>query len=216
MIDLTRHYQGIDTRWTHRNQLAGIPLTLTGGLDYETMTEQRKGYQNFTSASDLGNKGALRRDERNLMWNVDPYLQTAWQLSDKLSLDAGVRFSTVNFDSNDRYITALNGDDSGNARYHKWLPAAALKYAATDAWNLYASAGRGFETPTINELSYRAGGINGLNVALQPATSDSVEIGSKTRIGNGLFSAALFQTETKNEIVVDQSSGGRSSYKKRR
>ncbi|WP_187487691.1 TonB-dependent receptor PqqU [Duffyella gerundensis] len=213
VIDLTRHYQGIDTRWTHRNQLAGIPLTLTGGLDYETMTEQRKGYQNFTSASDLGNKGALRRDERNLMWNVDPYLQTAWQLSDKLSLDAGVRFSTVNFDSNDRYITALNGDDSGNARYHKWLPAAALKYAATDAWNLYASAGRGFETPTINELSYRAGGINGLNVALQPAASDSVEIGSKTRIGNGLFSAALFQTETKNEIVVDQSSGGRSSYK---
>lgn len=213
VIDLTRHYQGIDTRWTHRNQLAGIPLTLTGGLDYETMTEQRKGYQNFTSASDLGNKGALRRDERNLMWNVDPYLQTAWQLSDKLSLDAGVRFSTVNFDSNDRYITALNGDDSGNARYHKWLPAAALKYAATDAWNLYASAGRGFETPTINELSYRAGDVNGLNFALQPATSDSVEIGSKTRIGNGLFSAALFQTETKNEIVVDQSSGGRSSYK---
>ncbi|VTR22736.1 Uncharacterised protein [Serratia fonticola] len=36
---------------------------------------------------------------------------------------------------------------------------------------------------------------------------------AKTRIGNGLFSAALFQTDTKNEIVVDESSNGRTSYK---
>ncbi len=40
-----------------------------------------------------------------------------------------------------------------------------------------------------------------------------MEIGSKTRIGNGLFTAALFQTNTDNEIVVDSSSGGRTSYK---
>jgi iron complex outermembrane receptor protein len=40
-----------------------------------------------------------------------------------------------------------------------------------------------------------------------------VEIGSKTRIGNGLLTAALFQTNTDNEIVVDSSSGGRTSYK---
>lgn len=33
------------------------------------------------------------------MWNVDPYLQTQWQLTDKLSLDAGVRYSSVWFDS---------------------------------------------------------------------------------------------------------------------
>ncbi|MDI8978090.1 nucleoside hydrolase, partial [Salmonella enterica subsp. enterica serovar Lubbock] len=42
-------------------------------------------------------KGDLRRDERNLMWNVDPYLQTQWQLTQKLSLDAGVRYSSVWF-----------------------------------------------------------------------------------------------------------------------
>jgi uncharacterized membrane-anchored protein len=35
-----------------------------------------------------------------------------------------VIFSTVNFDSNDFYVVNGNGDDSGNARYHKWLPAA--------------------------------------------------------------------------------------------
>lgn len=215
VIDLTRHYQGIDTRLNHRGELL-VPVTLTAGLDYENMSERRKGYENFVmvnGAPQYGEQGALRRNERNLMWNVDPYLQTQWQLTDKLSLDAGVRYSSVWFDSNDYYITPGNGDDSGDASYHKWLPAGSLKYALTDAWNVYLSAGRGFETPTINELSYRSDNQSGLNFGLKPSTNDTVEIGSKTRIGNGLFTAALFQTNTDNEIVVDSSSGGRTSYK---
>ncbi|EIY5134628.1 TPA: TonB-dependent receptor PqqU [Klebsiella quasipneumoniae] len=215
VIDLTRHYQGIDTRLTHRGELL-VPVTLTAGLDYENMSERRKGYENFVmvnGAPQYGEQGALRRNERNLMWNVDPYLQTQWQLTDKLSLDAGVRYSSVWFDSNDYYITPGNGDDSGDANYHKWLPAGSLKYALTDAWNVYLSAGRGFETPTINELSYRSDNQSGLNFGLKPSTNDTVEIGSKTRIGNGLLTAALFQTDTDNEIVVDSSSGGRTSYK---
>lgn len=215
VIDLTRHYQGIDTRLTHRGELL-VPVTLTAGLDYENMSERRKGYENFVmvnGAPQYGEQGALRRNERNLMWNVDPYLQTQWQLTDKLSLDAGVRYSSVWFDSNDYYITPGNGDDSGDASYHKWLPAGSLKYALTGAWNVYLSAGRGFETPTINELSYRSDNQSGLNFGLKPSTNDTVEIGSKTRLGNGLLTAALFQTNTDNEIVVNSSSGGRTSYK---
>ncbi|XIH02309.1 TonB-dependent siderophore receptor [Pantoea sp. SGAir0418] len=216
VISLARHYQGIDTRWTHRATLLTLPVTLTGGLDYETMSEKRKGYQNFTRSdgtTDYGVQGDLRRNERNLKWNLDPYLQTAWQLSDRWSLDAGVRFSTVNFDANDYYVTASDPDDSGNRRYHRWLPAASLKYAINDGWNAYVSAGRGFETPTLNELSYRAADQAGLNLNLQPATSNTVELGSKKRLGNGLLTAALFQTDTKNEIVSDSSYEGRTSYK---
>ena len=215
VIDLTRHYQGIDTRWTHRGEL-GVPLTFTTGLNYENMSENRKGYENFRLSGgtpEYGQKGNLRRDERNLMWNLDPYVQTSWQLTDKLSLDAGVRYSSVWFDSNDRYVTAANGDDSGEANYHKWLPAGSLKYAVTDAWNLYVAGGRGFETPTINELSYRSGGQSGLNFDLKPSTNTTWEVGSKTRVGNGLLTAALFQTDTDNEIVTDASSGGRTTYK---
>ncbi|ECI2562462.1 TonB-dependent receptor [Salmonella enterica] len=211
VITLQRHYQGIDSRWTHRGEL-GVPVTFTGGLNYENMSENRKGYNNFhlnNGTPEFGHKGDLRRDERNLMWNVDPYLQTQWQLTQKLSLDAGVRYSSVWFDSNDHYIAPGNGDDS----YHQWLPAGSLKYALTDAWNLYLAAGRGFETPTINELSYRADGQSGFNFDLKPSTNDTVEVGSKTRIGNGLLTAALFQTDTDDEIVVASSMGGRTTYK---
>ncbi len=153
------------------------------------MTEQRKGYENFVYQNgvyDLGTKGDMRRNERNLMWNLDPYIQTHWQLTSALGLDAGARYSSVWFDSNDRYVVGKNGDDSGEASYHKWLPAAALKYAMTPQWNVYLSAGRGFETPTINELSYRPDGQSGLNFALQPATNTTVEAGSKWQVGTGM------------------------------
>ena len=66
-----------------------------------------------------------------------------------------------------------------------------MKYAVTDAWNLYAAAGRGFETPTINELSYRSDGKGGLNINLQPSTNNTYEIGSKTRIARNMGYASF-------------------------
>ncbi|MBK0001512.1 TonB-dependent receptor PqqU [Erwinia sp. S38] len=218
VIVLERKYQGIDTRWKHDDQLGSMPVSLIAGLDYETMTERRQGFQNYNLVNGVpqfGEKGDQRRNEKNTMWNLDPYLQTSWQLSSAWTLDAGLRYSTVSFDSTDYYITQGNGDDSGSARYHKLLPMGSINYAVTDAWNLYASAGRGFETPTINELSYRStsGSETGLNLGLKPATSDTFEIGSKTRIGYGLLTAAIFQTNTDNELVVDKSQYGRAVYK---
>lgn len=217
VIVLERKYQGIDTRWKHDGEIGSMPVTLIGGIDYETMTERRQGFQNFNTVNgvdELGVKGEQRRNEKNQMWNLDPYLQTSWSLTPKWTLDAGLRYSTVNFDSKDYYITTDNGDDSGSERYHKLLPMGSINYAATDAWNLYFSAGRGFETPTINELSYRSvdGNQTGLNLGLKPSTSDTFELGSKTRIGNGLFTAALFQTNTKDELIVADSKYGRAVY----
>lgn len=217
VIVLERKYQGIDTRWKHDGNLGSVPVTLIGGIDYETMTERRQGFQNFTTVNginELGVKGEQRRNEKNQMWNLDPYLQTSWSLTPKWTLDAGLRYSTVNFDSKDYYITTGNGDDSGSERYHKLLPMGSINYAATDAWNLYLSAGRGFETPTINELSYRSltATNTGLNLGLKPSTSDTFELGSKTRIGNGLFTAAVFQTNTDNELIVSENGGGRTVY----
>ncbi|MGP1614876.1 MAG: TonB-dependent receptor family protein, partial [Pollutimonas bauzanensis] len=204
VIGLKREYGGADLRWTSKLSLAGRPLTLIGGLAYDEMTEKRKGYENFLGsgpARQLGVQGALRRNESNKSANIDPYIQGTWQFAEKWTFDAGLRYSTVRFDSDDRYITALNADDSGDARYRKALPMASLRYAATPEISLYASVGRGFETPTFNEISYRDDGLSGLNFALQPAVNTSVEIGAKAALAGGLLTAALFQTRTQDEIV---------------
>ena len=212
VIDLGRDYGGADLRWTSRLALMGGPLTLIGGVAYDALTEDRRGYENFTG-SRLGVRGNLRRKEVNELWNIDPYLQASWQFAPRWTLDAGLRYSTVHFDSDDRYITAGNGDDSGSARYTKALPMAALRYQPTDDLSLYATVGRGFETPTFNEISYRSDHLPGLNFALRPSVNTSVEIGAKARLAGGLLTAALFQTRTEDEIVAAENLGGRTTYR---
>jgi iron complex outermembrane receptor protein len=161
----------------------------------------------------LGIKGPLRRDESNKVWNIDPYVQASWQFAPRWTVDAGLRYSTVRFDSNDHYIVGPNGDDSGDARYRKALPVGSLRFAATPDVSLYASVGRGFETPTFNEISYSpAGSPPGLNFGLQPSVNTSVEVGAKAKIGGGLLTAALFQTRTEDEIVTASNTGGRSVF----
>ena len=74
----------------------------------------------------LGVQGALRRDERNTVWNLDPYIQTSWQFAPRFTLDLGARYSTVHFESADHFIQGLNGNDSGSARYQAFSPMGAL------------------------------------------------------------------------------------------
>lgn len=216
VIDLKRQYGGADLRWTSEISAGGRPLTLVGGFSYDSMREDRKGYQNFTGSGagrQLGVRGALRRDETNTVYNADPYVQASWKVSERWTLDAGLRYSTVSFDSDDHYAVPGNADDSGAARYRKALPVAAVRYAPDPGLSLYASYGRGFETPTLNELSYRPGGEPGLNFGLAPALSTNLEAGVKAGLAGGLLTAAVFHAGTDDEIVAAGSSGGRTSYR---
>jgi iron complex outermembrane receptor protein len=157
-------------------------------------------------------QGRQRRNERNEVRNLDPYVQGSWRFADAWTLEAGLRRSNVRFSSHDLYIGGPNRDDSGSARYGRTLPVASLRYQATPDLALYASAGRGFETPTLNELSYRADGIGGLNFGLRPSVNTSVEVGAKARLAGGLLTAALFQTRTRDEIVTNTNLGGRATF----
>lgn len=134
VIGVERGYGGVDLRWTSQLSLADGPFQLVAGLAYDTLREHRTGYQNFVgspTAPVLGVRGRLRRNEINKVHNLDPYLQGTWQFADRWTLEAGVRRSTVNFDSQDRYIVPPNGNDSGSARYAQMLPVASLRYEAT-------------------------------------------------------------------------------------
>jgi len=216
VIGLARDYGGVDLRWSANLQLADRPFDLVAGMAYDDLRERRRGFENFLGRAAapmaLGVQGRLRRDERNEVRNLDPYVQGSWRFAERWTLEAGVRRSNVRFSSRDLYILGSNRDDSGSARYGKTLPVASLRYQATPDLALYASAGRGFETPTLNELSYRADGIGGLNFGLQPSVNTSVEVGAKARLAGGLLTAALFQTRTRDEIVTNTNIGGRATF----
>ena len=76
------------------------------------------------------------------------------------------------------------------------------------------SAGKGFESPTLNELAYRPDGATGFNTTLQPQTSLQLELGAKWRddaLGLAV-EAALFRADTDDEIGVLTNAGGRSTF----
>ncbi|AXO61607.1 TonB-dependent receptor [Pseudomonas sp. phDV1] len=208
VIDFERRFFGASNRWIQPFELGASLLTLTAGLDYDHSRDDRQGYENFIGTT-LGVKGNLRRDERNEVTSLSPYVQAAWQLS-KLDLQAGLRHSQVEFDVDDRFLS--NGDDSGSVTYRKLTPTLGASYALLPDLNIYASWGKGLETPTLNELSYSGPG-NSFGFDLKPATSEQFEIGLKARLAEATnLQVALFQIDTDDELVVASASGGRNSF----
>jgi iron complex outermembrane receptor protein len=207
VTDLNNGFGGVDARATTRFDLAGGPLQMTVGATYDTQHQHRRGYVN-----NGGSLGDLRRDEQDNVSNSDAYVQAEWSLA-AFSLLAGLRYSNVHFVSTDHYITNANPDDSGSVRYTKPTPVVGGVWHATNELNLYANYGVGFETPTFAELAYRPVG-QGLNFSLQPAISKSAEIGVKAMIaGQQRATLSLFKIDTTDEIVIDTSTGGRTTYR---
>ena len=224
-----RDFWGSGLRWTHRSDT----LMLTTGTDYERAEDARKGYLN-----NLGVRGALKRDEANTVWQAGAYTQAEWRFADAWRLSAGLRYTKVRFDSRDRFIcttalitapgatpgscsgstaaitaTSQNPDDSGAVSYDAWTPAIGLLYELSRSVHLYANAGRSFETPTFIELAYRPDGRSGLNLDLQPNRSNHYEVGAKMLLGaQTRLNLAIFQIDTRHEIVTATNAGGRTSF----
>jgi iron complex outermembrane receptor protein len=213
VIDLDNDYGGVDARWSWQGEVAARPFEVTVGANADHQRQHRQGFENFVGST-LGVKGAQRRDERNQVGNFDQFAQAWWKFTDRWALLAGVRHSEVRFRSDDDYITAGNPDDSGRVDYSQTTPVAGLVFNPDEDTRVYLSAGRGFETPTFNELGYRADGGAGLALDLAPAVSRNLELGGKWRNDEGAtLNLAMFRADTDDELAVASNVGGRSTYR---
>jgi iron complex outermembrane receptor protein len=209
VIDFQRNFYGTDINWRHVTPFAGGKLTATAGIEYGRSEDDRQGYNNYIGDT-YGVQGALRRDENDIVSTLDPYLQGEWDLG-RWQFTAGVRYSHMQVEVVDHFLS--NGNDSGSLRYTNTTPLLGALYKLTPSLNLYASAARGFETPTLNELFYSGSG-GGFNFNLAPAHSTHLEVGAKALLGpDTRAELALFQVRTTDELVVDVSTGGRTSYR---
>lgn len=216
VVDLDSDYDGADARWSWNGELAGRRLEVTVGANFDEQNQDRRGYNDYITAAGvttLGVQGDLRRDESNRVQNLDQFAQAFWEFAPRWSVLAGVRHTEVEFHSSDHYVRAGNPDDSGSVTHTNTTPVGGLMWSATDALHFYASVGKGFETPTFNELAYRADGQAGLALNLRPAVSRNYELGGKWKGAAGFnAAAALFRADTDDELAVARNVGGRSSY----
>jgi iron complex outermembrane receptor protein len=210
VIDFERRYAGIDgrLRW------AWDGLDLVAGAAVETQRDARRGFENFIgagAAQQIGVTGRLRRDETNRARTTDAYVQSEWTMTPALGLTAGLRAGRVRLSASDRFLA--NGDDSGALGFDYRNPVLGLRWNATPGLNLFANLARGFESPTLGELAYRADGTGGFNTTLRPQTSRQAELGAKWRLGPALaLDLTLFEVRARDEIGVATNSGGRSAF----
>ncbi len=227
VVDFDRGYGGVDARLAWRWALDAERIArLVAGVAVEEQDEDRRGFENFlppgpgasnAAAPRLGVTGALRRDERNTARATDAYLQAEWDLRADVSATLGARTGRLTMRSRDFYTAGTNGDDSGRLAFDYTTPVATLQWRASPSLNLYAGAGRGFESPTLAELAY--GPQPGFNRGLRPQRSRQFEVGAKWREGGskaqgeGLsMDFALFHIATRDEIGVLGNNAGRSTY----
>jgi len=210
IVAFDRTYGGGAGQIAHRVPLGeGRQLKLTAGVEVEAFSEDRQGYVNT-----LGERGEIKRDEKNKVHTEDFYAQAAYDITSQWTVTAGARHSKVKFKSKDHYIAAGNPDDSGKLDFSATNPVLGVAWKVTPTLNTYANIGRGFETPTFNELSYRPGGQTGLNTDLSASRSRHAEIGAKWKYASRQrLDVALFDIRTKDELVVDTNTGGRSTFK---
>ena len=208
VVDLNRNFEGVGVRLIYRGSLLDRPLTFNMGVDADRLHELRQGYVNNNGAI-----GALRRNEDDTVTSGDIYAEAQWDVLPELALTLGVRSSQVRYDSVDHYIVVGNPDDSGSRTFYNTSPVAGVVWHAADNLNVYLSYGQGFETPTFAEIAYRPA-ATGLNLALDPATSTSYELGMKWfPAANQRVNLAAFTSTTDQEIVINTSTGGRTTFR---
>ena len=216
VIDLSRDFYGMDAKWQHSGQVGGLPLRVVSGIDGNQNDDHRLTDDNLAGTRVAG---IAPQDLNQSAKNLDGYVQAELRPNDKLTLTAGARHSktTLNSTNNNGNVAAPR---TGSHDYDAWTSMLSALYYVRDDTNVYVSYGTSFDTPTLNQTAYTSAYVsctlncvNTGNLGLDAATTQQLEIGFKSEIANlGRFEMAAFTTATNNDIVVDSSFKGKTSY----
>src|SRR5690606_15465448 len=129
VIDFERDFHGFSTRGSHTWSLEQGDLVLSGGLDLDISVDDRQGYENFLGDR-YGVRGRLRRDERDEVRGLAPYLQLAWR-GERLEAQAGARWDEVRSEVAARHLAPAHRDCGGRVTHGPSSPGLGLGYGFT-------------------------------------------------------------------------------------
>lgn len=206
-VGLERAYYGTGLQYNAQSKIGATPVTWVVGYEFDRSNEKRQG-----GVAALGEKTSTTRNEDNQASNSDLFVQATAQVSEQISLVGGLRYSTVSFKSDDRFLK--DGDGSGSTSYRAGSPVLGMTYHANDSLNLYANYGKGFESPTLAEVAYKGAGTPAFNTAINASRSQHYELGAKwLPTAQSRVDFTLFQIDSTDEIVVASNTGGNSTFK---
>jgi len=196
MIDRT--FAGMGLSLSRPGTWRDAPLRWTAGIEADTVVDKRRAEGNVGGRPN----GILQRDEDNTARSSGVFGQAEWFPSERWTLLAGLRLTQVRLAVEDRFRSDGNG--SGARNYRGASPVLGITRHLNPNTNLYLQMGRGFETPTLNEVLYSPGtpSIDRFYGGIAPARSEQIEAGVKWRPApTTRLDAAIFHIRTRDEIV---------------
>ncbi len=202
IVEVKRSTGGASLRFdSHMNA-----IRLAAGADAQWLNDDRQEYDNCIGATCTGiatERGALRKNQRELVGSVGPFVRGEYAFTRALLASAGVRTDAIHFRLRDRLITATNPDDSGDRTLNAVSPSVGLVWRAAPLASLYANISSSFETPTTTELGNKQDGSAGINPDLQPQRTVSFEVGTKGFVLSLpiRWDVAVFEARARDELV---------------
>jgi iron complex outermembrane receptor protein len=190
-VDLQRFFFGVGAQYTPRSMLPD-GLELTVGVDLDRQDDDRLRFDN-----NQGVRGDMTFDQQERVDSTGLYVQGRYELTDDLSMSAGLRYDEVTFDIGDNFLT--DGDDSGEIDFEEISPSIGLNYAFGEHI-LFGSFSRSFETPTTTELANPDSG-GGFNRSLDAQVADNYEVGIKGERNGAYYELAVFHIDLTDELV---------------
>jgi iron complex outermembrane recepter protein len=213
LSSIDRSYSGTELKYANKGMLLSKPYNVTYGLAYGQMEDKRLD-EPATGGVITGAIANRTRDEKQSANNFDQYIQGMWSFADQWDLHAGLRRTNLKLKIEDNPGVPVAGNT--DLTFAKATPVLGLVYKLSPTLNIYGNAGRGFETPTLTEITY----IDPTNAALGPrkyflpSKSSNFEVGTKWFPHDAaVINAAFFRVNTNNEIVTEKLQGSTGSFK---
>lgn len=217
-VDVDRKSGGASLRVSDAMDVGSRALRLAGGADVQWQHDDRHERENCIDATVVSVtcpavaslRGAMRKDQLELVTSVGPYVRGELALSPRLLASAGVRADAVRFEVRDNLVSATNPDDSGERTLHAVSPSVGVVWRASPLSAVYASVSSSFETPTTTELGNKPDGSAGINPELQPQRTVAMELGTKGILSGApvRWDLALFEARARDELVPFDIPGG--------
>jgi len=199
-------YAGIRSTVQSDLQVAERDLKLTYGLDYDWEKDHQWADYYTPSNNGLvytptGEKQGSGPDTE--IQNIGTFVQGDYALTDRLNVQAGVRYQYVQADT-DSYLTARNpvtlmAADSTDA--DKFLFNLGAVYELTDAQQVYANFSQGYSYPDVQRVLRDVAAYTLTTSGIAPITVNSYELGWRLNQDDGLNLGLTGFYNTSDKVV---------------
>lgn len=214
-IGLDRAYGGLGIRLGQRLSFDSVPLQWSLSLEHERSSERRQ-----AGAALIGEKfGDLTRNEDQRAVSAQAVLIAQADLSERYSVYGGMRHGSVTLSAKD-YFLSDRQDGSGEVRFQQLSPVLGIQHRLSRDQQIFLSTGKGYETPTLAEVSYVTDSLNPnrilpqFNRSIVASNNRQWELGWRGRHSSRYrWELIGFHVRSTNEIVVDRSLAGQNSFR---